>query len=104
MASAESARRRAGPLLAAVSLGMTLSSCLAPGETVRLFQPQDHPAREMQDTFYMGRPATCGLPDDDVLQAVRVGGADHVVRAQKRDPLRGQVAQRTFQRAHIHAL
>ncbi len=36
-----------------------------------LFQPQDHPARDMQDTFYMGRPAQCGLPDDDVLQSVR---------------------------------
>jgi phenylalanyl-tRNA synthetase alpha chain len=36
-----------------------------------LFQPQDHPARDMQDTFYMGRPNHCELPDDEVLQAVR---------------------------------
>jgi phenylalanyl-tRNA synthetase alpha chain len=36
-----------------------------------LFQPQDHPARDMQDTFYVGRPARCDLPDDAVLQAVR---------------------------------
>ena len=36
-----------------------------------LFQPQDHPARDMQDTFYMGRPDICALPDEEVTQAVR---------------------------------
>lgn len=36
-----------------------------------LFQPQDHPARDMQDTFYVAQPAECALPDDAVLQAVR---------------------------------
>jgi len=36
-----------------------------------LFQPQDHPARDMQDTFYVGRPDRCALPDDAVVQAVR---------------------------------
>jgi phenylalanyl-tRNA synthetase alpha chain len=29
-----------------------------------LFVPQDHPAREMQDTFYMKTPAKAKLPDD----------------------------------------
>ena len=29
-----------------------------------LFQPQDHPAREMQDTFYMRHPATAPLPGE----------------------------------------
>lgn len=29
-----------------------------------LFQPQDHAAREMQDTFYVKNPLTCDLPDD----------------------------------------
>jgi phenylalanyl-tRNA synthetase alpha chain len=29
-----------------------------------LFQPQDHPAREMQDTFYLERPARVALPAD----------------------------------------
>ncbi len=29
-----------------------------------LFQPQDHPAREMQDTFYMRHPATTPLPGE----------------------------------------
>jgi phenylalanyl-tRNA synthetase alpha chain len=32
-----------------------------------LFQPQDHPAREMQDTFYMKRPAEIALPGDRPL-------------------------------------
>ncbi len=36
-----------------------------------LFQPQDHPARDMQDTFYLSRPETLALPDDAVCQAVR---------------------------------
>ena len=31
-----------------------------------LFQPQDHPAREMQDTFYMRHPATAALPGETV--------------------------------------
>nr|ANV80570.1 phenylalanyl-tRNA synthetase subunit alpha [uncultured Candidatus Thalassoarchaea sp.] len=29
-----------------------------------LFIPQDHPAREMQDTFYLDNPASMELPDD----------------------------------------
>jgi phenylalanyl-tRNA synthetase alpha chain len=36
-----------------------------------LFQPQDHPARDMQDTFYVGRPQRCDLPERRVLSAVR---------------------------------
>lgn len=36
-----------------------------------LFQPQDHPAREMQDTFYIARPSSCRLPDEAVVEAVR---------------------------------
>lgn len=32
-----------------------------------LFQPQDHPAREMQDTFYMSTPERCELPADQAL-------------------------------------
>lgn len=35
-----------------------------------LFQPQDHPARDMQDTFYIGRPAQCQLPDEDLVKRV----------------------------------
>ena len=36
-----------------------------------LFQPQDHPARDMQDTFYVGRPAECRLPDEELVKRVR---------------------------------
>ncbi len=36
-----------------------------------LFQPQDHPAREMQDTFYVARPAEARLPDPAYVDAVR---------------------------------
>jgi len=32
-----------------------------------LFQPQDHPAREMQDTFYLANPASAPLPADEAL-------------------------------------
>lgn len=32
-----------------------------------LFQPQDHPARDMQDTFYMDEPSRTDLPEDAAL-------------------------------------
>lgn len=35
-----------------------------------LFQPQDHPAREMMDTFYLANPKTGGLPKKSVVNAV----------------------------------
>jgi phenylalanyl-tRNA synthetase alpha chain len=37
-----------------------------------LFQPQDHPAREMQDTFYLEEPGRVDLPGDAAL-VERVG-------------------------------
>ena len=33
-----------------------------------LFQPQDHAAREMQDTFYLKNPLTCDLPDENLVR------------------------------------
>ncbi|MEW6279458.1 MAG: phenylalanine--tRNA ligase subunit alpha [Candidatus Eremiobacterota bacterium] len=36
-----------------------------------LFQPQDHPARDMQDTFYVARPSACQLPEDELVRRVR---------------------------------
>lgn len=36
-----------------------------------LFQPQDHPARDMQDTFYVARPSSCQLPDRQTVERVR---------------------------------
>jgi phenylalanyl-tRNA synthetase alpha chain len=36
-----------------------------------LFQPQDHPAREMQDTFYCKRPDTFALPQRELVEVIR---------------------------------
>ncbi len=36
-----------------------------------LFIPQDHPARDMQDTFYLKEPSTMNLPADDIVNKVR---------------------------------
>lgn len=36
-----------------------------------LFQPQDHPAREMQDTFYVDRPGRFTLPEKEIVDKVR---------------------------------
>jgi len=44
-----------------------------------LFQPQDHPARDMQDTFYVARPDRTKLPDDALvarIQATHENGGD----------------------------
>ncbi len=35
-----------------------------------LFQPQDHPARDMLDSFYLSKPRTAALPDDAVVRRV----------------------------------
>jgi len=35
-----------------------------------LFQPQDHPAREMMDTFYIAQPELGKLPSQEVVEAV----------------------------------
>jgi phenylalanyl-tRNA synthetase alpha chain len=36
-----------------------------------LFQPQDHPARDMQDTFYLSRPEKAKLPDEQFVANVK---------------------------------
>ena len=36
-----------------------------------LFQPQDHPARDMQDTFYLDRPGKTKLPPDDLVEKIK---------------------------------
>ncbi|NLL94869.1 MAG: phenylalanine--tRNA ligase subunit alpha [Thermoplasmatales archaeon] len=36
-----------------------------------LFIPQDHPARELQDTFYLEEPASIPVDDDALVEAVR---------------------------------
>jgi phenylalanyl-tRNA synthetase alpha chain len=46
-----------------------------------LFQPQDHPARDMQDTFYVAHPRTGVLPEARLVEQVKAthenGGASH---------------------------
>jgi len=36
-----------------------------------LYQPQDHPARDMADTFYMSSPSSCRLPSPALVNAVK---------------------------------
>jgi phenylalanyl-tRNA synthetase alpha chain len=36
-----------------------------------LFQPQDHPARDLMDTFYLSSPEIIPLPKDEVVERVR---------------------------------
>lgn len=36
-----------------------------------LYQPQDHPARELADTFYMKNPQTCRLPEKGLVEEVK---------------------------------
>ncbi len=36
-----------------------------------LFIPQDHPARDMQDTFYIKNPEKTDLPDKNLVEAVK---------------------------------
>jgi len=36
-----------------------------------LFQPQDHPARDMQDTFYLEQPKTARLPDKKIVDQIK---------------------------------
>src|SRR3989441_1466567 len=53
-----------------------------------LFQPQDHPARDQLDTFYLEKPATGPLPDDGIVRRVaeahETGGTTRGTR--RRDP------------------
>lgn len=41
-----------------------------------LYQPQDHPAREMADTFFMKSPKQCKLPDKRIVDEVRKAHED----------------------------
>ena len=36
-----------------------------------LFQPQDHPARDMQDTFYLTHPDEAKLPEAEVVERIK---------------------------------
>src|SRR5256884_407509 len=56
-----------------------------------LFQPQDHPARDQLDTFYLSKPATIPLPDEGIVRRVAEahetgGGPRRTGWCYKRDP------------------
>lgn len=61
--------------LAFLELGFSEANCLLAESAFwvfdALFQPQDHPAREMQDTFYCETPASFTLPDAASVQRVK---------------------------------
>ncbi|MBD3336478.1 MAG: phenylalanine--tRNA ligase subunit alpha [Candidatus Eisenbacteria bacterium] len=71
-----------------------------------LFQPQDHPAREMQDTFYLERPGEAGLPRNEDLvarvRAVHEDGGETGSRGWEM-PWDPALARRTVLRTHTTA-
>lgn len=67
-----------------------------------LFQPQDHPARDLQDTFYVKRPARARLPGAALVTAVQQthenGGASGSLGWRYR--WNEELAQQTVLRTH----
>ncbi|MEL6135889.1 MAG: phenylalanine--tRNA ligase subunit alpha [Cyanobacteria bacterium J06628_6] len=64
-----------------------------------LFTPQDHPARDAQDTFYLQQPQRQPLPDDaDLIQAVK-----HIHEQAYGDEWTEAEASRALLRAHTTA-
>ncbi|MEO0826393.1 MAG: phenylalanine--tRNA ligase subunit alpha [Cyanobacteria bacterium J06642_9] len=61
-----------------------------------LFTPQDHPAREVQDTFYLANPKTVPLPEDESL----VGQVKQVHEANYSGEWKASEASRAILRAH----
>ncbi len=70
-----------------------------------LFQPQDHPARDMQDTFYLARPERCGLPDPALVERVRRTHEDGGDTGSTgwRSPWSAALAERCVLRTHTTA-
>jgi phenylalanyl-tRNA synthetase alpha chain len=66
-----------------------------------LFTPQDHPAREMQDTFYLARPSRAALADGEVarVKAVHEHGGETGSRGW-RNPWSREVAEQMLLRTH----
>ncbi len=61
-----------------------------------LFTPQDHPAREVQDTFYLTHPQTLPLPPDPAL----IAAVQQVHEANYGGEWRATEASRAILRAH----
>ncbi|MFX1447396.1 MAG: phenylalanine--tRNA ligase subunit alpha [Promethearchaeota archaeon] len=70
-----------------------------------LFQPQDHPARELQDTFYLNNPKIAKLPEKDRVLAVKAthengGSSNSTGWGYKWDE---EIAKKTVLRTHTTA-
>ncbi len=70
-----------------------------------LFQPQDHPARELHDTFYLKNPKTAKLPQADRVNAVKDthekgGDSGSIGWGYEWKP---EIAQKTILRTHTTA-
>ena len=70
-----------------------------------LFQPQDHPARELHDTFYLNNPKVSKLPEKDRVKAVKEthengGDSGSVGWGYKWDEI---IAKKTLLRTHTTA-
>jgi phenylalanyl-tRNA synthetase alpha chain len=70
-----------------------------------LFQPQDHPAREMMDTFYLANPQTGRLPAQKLVEAVAKTHEDGWVTGSKgwRYKWSSEEAKRLVLRTHTTA-
>lgn len=70
-----------------------------------LFQPQDHPARDMQDTFYLAAPYACELPDPALVERIRRTHQDggDTGSVGWRTPWEEQLARRCVLRTHTTA-
>lgn len=70
-----------------------------------LFQPQDHPARDMADTFYMKAPKEAKLPDNRLVSAVSAmhekGGSGSTGWRYKWSP---EIARQAVLRTHTTAV
>jgi phenylalanyl-tRNA synthetase alpha chain len=66
-----------------------------------LFTPQDHPAREMQDTFYLSEPSRAKLVDAEVERVQRVHEGDASIGSRGwRNPWSRAVAEQMLLRTH----
>jgi phenylalanyl-tRNA synthetase alpha chain len=70
-----------------------------------LFQPQDHPAREMMDTFYLASPQAGRLPAQKLVEAVAKTHEDGWITGSKgwRYKWSGEEAKRLVLRTHTTA-
>lgn len=70
-----------------------------------LFVPQDHPAREMQDTFYMKVPERAKLPDEKIVREVKKAHEEGIENSIGWNyPFSEEESKRTLLRTHTTAV